>query len=50
MSGTVKDAVVERFHNDATMLDLRICNHKTEMHGGTAAMSISLLSLVYFLS
>ena len=49
MSGIVKDTVVERFYNDASMLDLRICNRQTELHEGSAAISI-LFSLVYFLS
>ena len=50
MSGIVKDAMVERFYDDATMLDLRICNRETELYGESAAISITLFSLVYFLS
>lgn len=50
MSRIVKDAAVELFHNDSTMLDLRICNRKTELHGGSEAISITLFCLVYFLS
>ena len=49
MPSIVKDAVVERFHSDVPMLNLRICNHKTELHGGSAIISITLFSLVYFL-
>ena len=50
MSGIIKDAVVEYFHIDATMLDLRICNRKIELHEGGTATSIALFSLVHFLS
>lgn len=40
----------EHFHNDATMLHLRICHRKTKLHRGSAAIQITLFSLAYFLS